>query len=55
VVGEDRGIVLAARNLPGVDVVSVKELTVEKLAPGGVPGRLTVWTESAIRELGEML
>jgi large subunit ribosomal protein L4e len=55
VIGEDKGIALAARNLPGVDVVSVKELTVEKLAPGGVPGRLTVWTESAIRELGEML
>jgi len=55
VVGEDRGIGLAARNLPGVDVVRVKELTVEKLAPGGVPGRLTVWSESAIRQLEEIL
>jgi large subunit ribosomal protein L4e len=55
VVGDDKGISKAARNLPGVEVVGVKELSVEKLAPGGVPGRLTVWSESAIRQLEEIL
>lgn len=51
VVAEDRGIGLGARNLPGVEVVKVKELNVEKLAPGGVPGRLTIWSEPAIQAL----
>ncbi len=55
VVAEDRGIGLASRNLPGVDVVRVEELSVEKLAPGGVPGRLTIWSEPAIRRLEEVL
>jgi large subunit ribosomal protein L4e len=55
VVAEDRGIGLAARNLPGVDVSRVEELSVEKLAPGGVPGRLTIWSEPAISRLEEML
>jgi large subunit ribosomal protein L4e len=41
----------AARNLEGVDVVPVKELNAELLAPGAVPGRLTVWTEGAIKTL----
>lgn len=51
VVGEDRGIRLGARNLPGVDVVRVKNLGIELLAPGIHAGRLTVWTESAIEKL----
>ncbi len=51
VVGEDKGILYGARNLPGVDVTSVKDLNVELLAPGTHPGRLTLWTESAISHL----
>ncbi len=43
----------AASNIPGVDAYTVKELNAEVLAPGGVPGRLTVWTESALREADE--
>ncbi len=42
-----------ARNIPGVDAVLVKDLSVKDLAPGGQAGRLTVWTESAIKALGE--
>jgi large subunit ribosomal protein L4e len=37
----------AGRNIPGVDVCPVNELTVEKLAPGGEP-RLSIWTEGAL-------
>jgi large subunit ribosomal protein L4e len=44
----------AARNLPGVDVVSPKALSTESLAPGGAPGRLTVFTESALGEIQQM-
>ncbi len=51
VVGEDRGIGLAARNLPGVDVVEVHALNAELLAPGTHPGRLVLWTKSAIDRL----
>jgi len=51
VVGEDRGISMGARNLPGVDVVEVHGLNAELLAPGTHPGRLVVWTKSAIERL----
>lgn len=44
-------LVKAARNLPGVDVVGVRRLSVLYLAPGGVPGRLTLWTKPAVEEL----
>ncbi|MDY6761558.1 MAG: 50S ribosomal protein L4 [Candidatus Nanohaloarchaea archaeon] len=53
VVGEDRGIARAARNLPGVDVCTVEQLNAELLAPGTEPGRLTVWTETAVERLDE--
>ena len=53
VVSEDRGISKAVRNLPGCEVVKVKDLSVEQLAPGGKPGRLTIFTKSAILKLGE--
>ena len=52
VVTNDRGIGRAAGGLPGVDVSRVEDLSVVKLAPGGVPGRLTLWTESAVSTLG---
>ncbi len=55
VVSEGQGVRLAARNLPGVNIARVKELNAELLAPGGVPGRLTVWTSSAIKKLAEGL
>jgi len=51
VIGQDFGIKAAARNLPGVDVVGAENLSAELLAPGGVPGRLTVWTRSAVQKL----
>ncbi|MGC9517364.1 MAG: 50S ribosomal protein L4 [Methanomicrobiales archaeon] len=54
VVGEDKGISLGARNHPGVDVVVVDNLNAELLAPGTHPGRLTVFTKSAIEKLGEL-
>ncbi|MDS0256694.1 50S ribosomal protein L4 [Thermoplasmatales archaeon AK] len=39
-------------SLPGVDVASKNSLSLMKLAPGGVAGRLTVFTESALKQLG---
>ena len=43
----------AARNIAGVDVVNAKNLNADILAPGAVAGRLTVWTEGAIKALAE--
>lgn len=44
----------AARNLAGVDAVSVGQLNTELLAPGTHAGRLTIWTESALNRLEEL-
>jgi large subunit ribosomal protein L4e len=41
----------AARNLAGVDVITVEHLNTELLAPGSQAGRLTVWTEGALKAL----
>ncbi|UCH56756.1 MAG: 50S ribosomal protein L4 [Candidatus Bathyarchaeota archaeon] len=53
VISEDLGIVKAASNLPGVDVVTVEDLNADLLAPGAHPGRLVVWAESAFKALDE--
>ena len=52
VVANDKGISLGARNHAGVDIVTVENLNAELLAPGTHPGRLTVFTKSAIEKLG---
>lgn len=43
----------AARNLAGADVTTAREVNAEDLAPGAHPGRLTVWTESALEEVAD--
>ncbi len=53
VVHEKEPLIKAARNLPGVTVVEARCLSVLHLAPGGVPGRLTVYTPKALEELSE--
>ena len=55
VVAQDEGISKAGKNLPGVDVCLVENLNVELLAPGAMPGRLTIFTKSAIEKLKEGL
>ncbi len=56
---KDEGIVRAVRNFPGVDVVNVNDVTLYHLAPGGVPGRLTVWVRDTFevldRRFGKLL
>ena len=37
---------------PGTDAVAVRVLSVKHLAPGGVPGRLTVISTKALEEIG---
>jgi len=54
VIAENKGLVKAAGNIPGVDIVTVKNLNVELLAPGTHPGRLTLWTNGAIEQIGKL-
>jgi len=53
VITEDKGIGKAVKNLHGTHVCRVKNLSADYLAPGAVPGRLTIFTKSAIESLGE--
>jgi large subunit ribosomal protein L4e len=54
VVKENKGILKAAGNVPGVETVTVNNLNAEMLAPGTHPGRLTIWTSGAIGKLDEL-
>jgi len=54
VVENDEGIGRAASNLPGVEVTSLRKLNVEHLAPGGHPGRLVLWSASALGKIDGM-
>lgn len=51
VVSKSCGLVKAASNLQGVDVVEVDKLNVANLAPGTSPGRMTLFTKSSIEEM----
>ncbi len=51
VYGEDKGLVKAFRNLPGVELLPVASLNFLKLAPGGHLGRFIIWTKSAFEAL----
>jgi large subunit ribosomal protein L4e len=51
IVSKECKIIKTANNIPGIEIVDVKGLNAEVLAPGAVPGRLTLWTKSAIEVL----
>ncbi len=53
-VSEGAPVLRAARNIAGVDVVSVGQLTVEKLAPGAKAGRLAIYSEAALAEIAKL-
>jgi large subunit ribosomal protein L4e len=54
VVAENKGLIAAASNIPGIDITTVKNLNPEALAPGTHPGRLTLWTTGAIEQLAKL-
>ncbi len=51
VTGEKSELAKSSRNIEGLDVVNSRNLNAKLLAPGTVAGRLTLWTENAIKEL----
>lgn len=54
VVVDSESLSKAAGNIPGVQVTTVTNLNTEMLAPGTHPGRLTIWSSSAIEKLSAL-
>lgn len=48
---EDKGVVKAFRNIPGVELVPVSALNLLLLAPGGHLGRFVIWSQGAFEKL----
>jgi len=46
-------VINAAKNLLGIDIVEIKNINAELLAPGTQAGRLTIFTEAAIEKLAK--
>ena len=42
----------SSKNISGVDTVKPDQINIEHLAPGGDPGRLTIFTKSALKVIG---
>jgi large subunit ribosomal protein L4e len=55
-VGDKRApnLVLAFRNIRGIDLCDVNRLNLLQLAPGGHVGRFIIWTESAFKQLDKL-
>lgn len=53
VVSDECKLIRSGINIPGVVVVNVKGLNAELLAPGTLPGRLTIFTDSAIEKISK--
>ena len=55
VYGDENNLVKrTARNLPGVETVSVHRLSLLQLAPGGHLGRFIIWTRDAFKALNKI-
>ncbi|HER45713.1 MAG TPA: 50S ribosomal protein L4, partial [Thermoplasmatales archaeon] len=52
IVATKEGIEKSSQNLSGVDITKPHHLNIEHLAPGGIAGRLTVFTKSALAKIG---
>ncbi|MDE1868562.1 MAG: 50S ribosomal protein L4 [Candidatus Micrarchaeota archaeon] len=51
VLGKDAPAIRASRNIAGMDACTVTDITASALAPGGNPGRITIWSEDAVKEI----
>jgi len=51
VVSKNGKLSQAITNIPGMDVIEVRKINAELLAPGGNQGRMTLWTSAAINIL----
>ena len=53
VVSKECKLMKAAANILGIDIEIINNINAELLAPGTMPGRATIYTESAIKRLEE--
>lgn len=51
IVSDNCKLEISARNIPGIDVIRIKDVNTELLAPGAQAGRLTLYTDKAIEKL----
>lgn len=51
VVSRECELIKSANTIPGVSIVNVQRLNAKLLAPGTIPGRLTIYTEAAIKRI----
>jgi large subunit ribosomal protein L4e len=54
VYAEDKGVVRAFRNIPGVELVNVRHLNLLLLAPGGHLGRFIIWSQQSFALLDDV-
>jgi len=52
IISTNEDIKKGSNNISGVDVVTPENVNIEHLAPGGMSGRLTIITQSALTVLG---
>jgi large subunit ribosomal protein L4e len=52
IITENMNMLKSSENLIGVDIVNRKNLNIEHLAPGGIAGRLTIFTKSVLKNIG---
>ena len=52
IISKNKNIIKNSDNLLGVEIVNEKYLNIGHLAPGGVAGRLTIFTKSALEQIG---
>ncbi|MCL5794184.1 MAG: 50S ribosomal protein L4 [Candidatus Thermoplasmatota archaeon] len=53
VVGTDKESLRPFGKISGVEIADVRSMSIRRLAPGGVGGRLTLFTEGALKAMGE--
>lgn len=52
IVSTNDSMIKCSNNIPGVDSVKPNLININYLAPGGYPGRLTIFTKSALSKIG---
>jgi large subunit ribosomal protein L4e len=53
VVSDDSKLAKVARNITGVDVELISKVNAKLFAPGGIPGRLVIFSKAAVESLKE--
>lgn len=51
IVGDDCALMKSAKNIPGIDIIRIRSINAQLLAPGCSIGRLTLLTKSAVEKL----